>query len=106
MDVYIPLEWAQIIWDLKAALLVSCVKTWKSNVWGPNFTLQNSIWLILISRLLEVERMNESNGGIEIKNIYERLPMLIIYTVRFLSFFADEPDPRYTTYNFASSLEI
>ena len=32
--------------------------------------------------------------------------MLIIYTVWFLSFFADEPDPRYTTYNFASSLEI
>ena len=35
----------------------------------PKFTFQNSIWLILISGLLETERMNVSYNGTEITNM-------------------------------------
>ena len=77
---------------LAASLLGSCVSIWQLKVWGRNiyvFTLQNTVWSILIAGFLEVERINKSYGGAEIKNIYERL-CLYFYLVGFLYFLAGE----------------
>ena len=77
---------------LAASLLGSCVSIWQLKAWGPNiyvFTLQNTVWSILISGFLEVEMINKSYGGGEIKSIYERL-CLYFYLVGFPYFLAGE----------------
>ena len=49
------------------------VESKRSKYIRSKFTLKNSIWLILISGLLEAKRVNKSCVGAEIKNIYESL---------------------------------
>ena len=87
--------------------LVSCVSKWYSKAWGPSiakFTLQNIVWLILISDILKVEIVNNSFDGVEIDNSYERL-CFCFYPILSLCFLADEPDPRYI-YNYPASLRF
>ena len=87
--------------------LVSCVSKWHSKAWGSNIakiTLQNIVWLILISDILKVEIVNNSFDGMEIDDSYERL-CFYFYSILSLCFLADEPDPRYI-YNYPASLKF
>ena len=48
--------------------------------------MQNSIWLILISGLLEAERMNKSYGGVEIKSTCENIRLHLLFRRIFVLF--------------------
>lgn len=77
--------------------IIACLSsTSQTRVRGPNigkFTLQNIVSLILISELLEEERMNEFYNG-KSWTFYEHL-CLLFYPIVSLSFLAEEPDLRY-----------
>lgn len=97
-------NYALKLFEITASSLVSCVTTWQLKARNLNitkFTLQNSIWLILILRLSEAKWVNKSFGGAETKNTYEPLS-LYFYP---LSFLADEPDLRHI-YNFTELFEV
>ena len=78
---------AQLFSDCKAFLLVCLCSTLQLRVWGsdiPKFLFQNTVWVISIWGLVEVERMNTSyeNGHL----------CLSFYPKESASFLAEEPE--------------
>ena len=78
--------------DLKNKSYISITRERGSNI--AKFNLQTSVLLILISRLIELEKINQRYDQKETWKFYER-PCLCFYLVGSLSFLADERDPRY-----------
>ena len=74
-------------------MFVICISTWQSKTQSPNvpmFILLDSIWPILISGLLEVQRMNQSCVGAELYELHLWTSMVILLSATSLSFLADE----------------
>ena len=69
----------------------------------PKFTLQDSIWLILISGSI-VKQKGWTSLWCSANWKYLWTSMLIFFSRKIFVFFAEEPDPRYI-YNFAKSFE-